>query len=407
MNNPYLPSVSIIIPTLNEENYIRSAISSFTTSAYPNIESIYIVDGGSIDRTIEIVRSLSQQDSRIKFLRNPDKYQSHAINLALKYIKSDILLRADAHAEYGKKYVEKCVETLLNNRALNVGGSTRFVAKGNFQAGVALAAYSILGNGGAKHRNVQYNGYGETVFPGCFWRLALKDISGYDTSMLVNEDAELNIRLSKSNFDYDRIPFYQDRHFSKLDSLEPHDNSAVYINNEIKVYYFPRDTWYSLVRQYFKYGTGRYITAHKHSDKPQLRGKLPFIVISILLFLSILDILTPNLHIPSYELLALCVCVSLAESMRVNVQFIDTFEDIIWRGKKDRSPSFICRYFYSTIALVTMPLAHFSGYCYQLCKDKLPHGKIQQSVDSPPERLLVQSGVDVQQRFWYESPEKN
>jgi succinoglycan biosynthesis protein ExoA len=383
MNSPYLPSVAIIIPTLNEENYIRSAISSFTTSGYPNIEHIYIVDGGSADRTIDIVRSLSQQDSRIKLLDNPHKYQSHAINLALKYIESDVLLRADAHAEYAGNYVEKCVETLLNNRALNVGGSTRFVAKGNFQAGVALAAYSILGNGGAKHRNVEYTGYGETVFPGCFWRLALKNISGYDPSMLVNEDAELNIRLSKSNFDYDTIPFYQNRHFPNLDSIDPKDPVAVYINNEIKVYYFPRDTWYSLIQQYFKYGTGRYITAQKHSDKPQLRGKLPFVVISTLLLLSILDILTPNLHIPSSELLALCGGICLAESMRVNLQFIDTFEDIIWRGKKDMLPSFICRYFYSTIALVTMPSAHFAGYCYQLFKAKLPQAKVHQSGNNP------------------------
>jgi succinoglycan biosynthesis protein ExoA len=91
MNSPSLPSVSIIIPTLNEENYIRSTISSFMTSAYPNIENIYIVDGGSSDRTLEIVRSLSPQDARIKLLHNPHKYQSHAINLALKFIKSELM----------------------------------------------------------------------------------------------------------------------------------------------------------------------------------------------------------------------------------------------------------------------------------------------------------------------------
>jgi succinoglycan biosynthesis protein ExoA len=391
MNSSSLPSVSIIIPTLNEERYIRSAISSFSTSDYTNIDNIYIVDGGSVDRTIEIVRSLSQEDARIKVLNNPHKYQSHGINLALKYIQSDVLLRADAHAEYGENYVEKCIETLLANRTLNVGGSTRFVAKGNFQAGVALAAYSILGNGGARHRNVEYTGYGETVFPGCFWRLALKNVSGYDTSMLINEDAELNIRLSKSNFDYNNISFYQNRYALTCNSISLDNNPSVYINNEIKVYYFPRDTWYSLIKQYFKYGTGRYITAHKHSDKPQFRGKLPFIVISILLLLSILDILTPNLHIPSYELLALCGGVALAESMRVNIQFIDTFEDIIWRGNKDRLPSFIYRYFYSTVALVTMPIAHFTGYCYQLFKDKLAGIKIHKTGDLFP----------------YQSPEEN
>jgi succinoglycan biosynthesis protein ExoA len=377
MNNHHLPSVTIIIPTLNEENYIRSTISSFTTSAYPNIDNIYIVDGGSIDRTIEIVRSLSQQDSRIKFLDNPYKYQSYAINLALKYIKSDILLRADAHAEYAENYVEKCVETLLDNRALNVGGSMRFVGKGNFQAGVALAAYSILGNGGAKHRNVEYTGYADTVFLGCFWRLALQAIAGYDTSMLVNEDAELNIRLAKSNFDYNTIPFYRDRQFPNLDSLNADRDLAIYINNQIKVYYFPRETWYALIKQYFRYGMGRYITTSKHTDRPQLRGKLPFLFISTILLLAIADLLIPKLHLHSCESIFICVVLCLLESIRINLKFIDSFKDIIWRGEQDRIPSFLSRCFYSTIAIVTMPTAHFAGYCHQLFKDKITQAKIQ------------------------------
>ncbi len=158
-------------------------------------------DGGSTDGTQEIVKQLTIEDSRVKLIHNPQKIQSAALNLILKECKGDIFLRVDAHSDYAPDYIEKCVETLLESKALNVGGAQRFAAKTSFQAGIALSSKSILGSGGAKYRDSEYNGYAETVYLGCFWKKALLAVSGYSIQATANEDAELNLKLKQYALD--------------------------------------------------------------------------------------------------------------------------------------------------------------------------------------------------------------
>jgi len=57
MLNEGLPFVSIIIPTLNEEKYIKKCLEGITNLNYPkNLYEIIIVDNGSTDRTISICK---------------------------------------------------------------------------------------------------------------------------------------------------------------------------------------------------------------------------------------------------------------------------------------------------------------------------------------------------------------
>ncbi|WP_039915806.1 glycosyltransferase family 2 protein [Cellvibrio mixtus] len=57
MNNPSLPSVSIIIPAFNEERYIADCLKSVQALDYPSeLIEIIVVDNGSKDRTVEIAR---------------------------------------------------------------------------------------------------------------------------------------------------------------------------------------------------------------------------------------------------------------------------------------------------------------------------------------------------------------
>ena len=54
--------VAIIIPTLNEENFISHCINSIIKQSlnFTNMD-IMVVDGGSTDKTLEIVRSYQKQ----------------------------------------------------------------------------------------------------------------------------------------------------------------------------------------------------------------------------------------------------------------------------------------------------------------------------------------------------------
>ncbi|MGJ5675435.1 MAG: glycosyltransferase family 2 protein [Nostochopsis sp.] len=347
VNSNCYTSLTIAIPTYNEIANIERVIRGFLSTKYANLIEIFVADGGSTDGTQEIVKRLSTEDSRVKLIHNPQKIQSAGLNLILKESTGDIFLRADAHSDYAPDYIERCVEALQESKALNVGGAQRFVGKTPFQIGVTLASKSILGSGGAKYRDPNYDGYADTVYIGCFWRQALLDVGGFDITQITNQDAELNQKLLNKS------------------------ENAIYISSKIRVWYYPRKTWKSLLIQYFKYGRGRYLTSTKHSNRLQLRGKLPFLVLSITILMAFIDLFSPHLRLPIIELIPLGILLVFLESLRVNWKYRSNFKQEFWRGNEEEIPSFVSRWFFCAVALITIPIAHFSGYTYQLCRHRL------------------------------------
>jgi succinoglycan biosynthesis protein ExoA len=337
------PSLSIAIPVYNEANNIEKVVRSFLQSTYPNLLEILIADGGSTDGTQAIVEFLAQEDDRIRLLQNPQKIQSAACNIMLRECQGDIFLRADAHSDYAADYLEKCVRALLTTNASNVGGAQRFVAKSDFQLGVALASKSWLGSGGAKYRDPNYQGYADTVYLGCFWKKSLLAVNGFSTEHITNEDAELNQRLIQQN------------------------KQAIYIDPVIVTWYHPRNSWYSLFVQYFQYGMGRCLTSTKHPLKSPLRSLLPFTVISTAILLLTIDWVFPALHLPTKILFEIGLLLPFVESLRITLKFKQGFCAEIWRGDRNNYPSFFSRWFCCGLTFLIMPFAHFAGYSYQLC----------------------------------------
>jgi succinoglycan biosynthesis protein ExoA len=362
------PSVSIAIPTYNESTNIERIIREFLSTQYPNLIEILVADGGSTDGTQDIINGLALQDSRVKLLHNPLKIQSAALNIMIEKSTGDIFLRADAHSDYAPNYIEKCVEALLKSKALNVGGAQRFVAKTEFQAGVALASKSFFGSGGAKYRNPNYDGYADTVYLGCFWRSVLLKISGYDSNAYHNEDAELNMRLHRLAFDNSQIT---DQDAEQNQKLLSKSNCTIYVSSDICVWYYPRNNWQSLFIQYFKYGKGRYLTTTKHKNQFQLRGKLPFLVIFNAIILLLMDLSFPGLALPTMELTPFVLILLFIESLRVTKKFAHTFASEMWRGNQQQIPSVLSRCFFCSVTLMTIPIAHFSGFAYQMFQHKI------------------------------------
>jgi succinoglycan biosynthesis protein ExoA len=366
------PPVSIAIPTYNEVKNIERVVRVFLATAYNNLVGIYIADGGSTDGTQEIVKRLSLEDPRVHLLHNPLKLQAAGLNLILEQCNGDIFLRADAHSDYAPDYVERCVEALLHSKSLNVGGAQRFVAQNAFQAGIALAAKSWIGSGGAKYRDPNYDGYAETVYLGCFWREALLKLSGYNLDASANEDSELNLRLleisQKRFFDTSQVT-NQDAELNLR--LYETSNQAIYISSKIRVWYYPRKSWRALANQYFKYGRGRYLTSTKHILRKQIRGILPFACLSTLIASILVSFFLQSLRLPITLLIAFSFLLIFTESLRVSLQPRRIFASEIWRGDVDKLPSLIKRWLYCGIVLLTMPIAHSCGYGYQVFRRRI------------------------------------
>ncbi|MGF1590477.1 MAG: glycosyltransferase family 2 protein [Pleurocapsa sp.] len=336
------PSVSIIIPTYNEVDNIETVVIKFLASDYSNVLEILIVDGLSTDGTQEKVIGLSRIHPRIKLLENPRRIQSAALNIALEACQGEIFLRADAHCNYASDYIEQCVEALQSSQAVNVGGAQRFIAANTFQAGVALASRSLLGSGGAKYRDPNYNGYAETVFLGCFWRSVLAEVGGYEVTR--KEDSELNFRLLKTQGDH-----------------------AIYISSKIKVWYYPRPNLLRLWRQYVKYGRGSCIMSARYADKLPLRNKIPFFGVMLLTIAVIADLTILNGLLHTIPLILLGICLIAIEAARVTWKYHRNFAKEFWSGSTESMPGFTSRWFWCTVAIATMPIAHFTGFGYQLC----------------------------------------
>lgn len=250
------PRVTIAMPAYNEERYIEACIASVQAQDYPrNLIEILIADGRSTDRTREIIAVLAAADPRIHLVDNPARLQAAGLGQMVKQATGDLIVRMDVHCEYAPDYVRKCVEVLERTGADNVGGSQRPRARTAFQRALCAALGSPLGVGGARYRSADAEGYVDTVFLGAFRRRVFETVGLWDPGAVTNEDAELNQRI--------------------LDS-----GGQIYLSREIVVHYFPRDSFKTLARQYYKYGIGRARTLLKLGSFPNVRPALPFLMVA-------------------------------------------------------------------------------------------------------------------------------
>lgn len=84
--NPNLPVISIISVVYNAEFYLEQTILSVIKQTYQNIELI-IVDGGSTDGTLEIIK---KYEKRISYwVSEPDKGIYDAMNKATEVVTGD------------------------------------------------------------------------------------------------------------------------------------------------------------------------------------------------------------------------------------------------------------------------------------------------------------------------------
>lgn len=339
------PSVTVGIPVLNEEEHIERVVNGFLDTEYPNLAEILVADGGSTDNTRQIVEELSSKDERVKLIDNPEKFQSFALNRMIEKAKGEVFLRADGHCLYQEDYLKKNIDVFLETGAKNVGGAQRYVANNAVQAGTALAVKSFLGNGGAKYMDETYEGFADTVFLGCFWTEDLREIGGFNTRNITNQDSELNLRLIEN--------------FGK----------SVYVSPEIKSWYYPRDSFLKLFKQYFRYGRGRFLTKVLHPKSSPIRGLTPFLFILSLVFYLIADLLSSNkLYFPYVA--GFLGAVVFVESIRVVLSNRKEFIKENWTGDK-KPPGSVSLFLHMAFSVVVMQVGHFSGFLYQLIRKVL------------------------------------
>ena len=201
MTNDYL-FVSIIIPCRNEEKFIGKCLDSLILQDYPKEKmEVLVVDGMSEDGTRKIIKEYSEKYPFIKLLDNAQKFTPFGLNVGIKKARGEFIVRMDAHADYPRDYVSKCLKYSKESGADNVGGPIKTLpAKSTiFAKSIAKvlshpfgAAGSYFRTGSTKPRWV------DTVFGGCYKREVFQKIGYFNEKLIRSQDIEFNKRLKKA-----------------------------------------------------------------------------------------------------------------------------------------------------------------------------------------------------------------
>jgi glycosyltransferase involved in cell wall biosynthesis len=100
--------VSVVIPTYNQEPYLREAIDSVLAQDYPHVE-IIVVDDGSTDGTKRVLESYG---SRILWWSRENRGQSATLNEAWARASGDVLGYLSSDDRLAPSAVREAVETL-------------------------------------------------------------------------------------------------------------------------------------------------------------------------------------------------------------------------------------------------------------------------------------------------------
>lgn len=105
------PLVTVVTPSYNQGRFIRATIESVLCQDYPNLEYI-VMDGGSTDETASVVKDYA---SRLTFISEKDRGQSHAINKGFRMGRGSILSWLNSDDLYLPGAVAAAVRALSAN----------------------------------------------------------------------------------------------------------------------------------------------------------------------------------------------------------------------------------------------------------------------------------------------------
>ena len=110
------PLVSIVTVCLNSEKYVEQAIKTVLNQSYEKIEYL-IIDGGSKDKTLEIVR---KYEGRLRYLSEPDEGIYDAMNKGISLSRGEIVGILGSDDWYQENAVELIVKEYLKDKKIGV-----------------------------------------------------------------------------------------------------------------------------------------------------------------------------------------------------------------------------------------------------------------------------------------------
>jgi len=226
-----MDKISIIIPTRNEEKYLKQCLLSIVKSMSSAIEAeIFVIDGKSNDNTVEIVKEITQIYPNIQILINKHQTTPYAINLGIEKSTGDYIFIISAHAKYPADYFVKLVSWAKKLKAEAVGGvlETRTLDNTQKSKAIQFVLSNKWGVGNALFRTgVNKVCEVDTVAFGCYHKSVFEKFGLFNTELTRNQDIEFNLRIKNGGGKIFLVPDVKATYFAR-------NNFSAFANNNFK-----------------------------------------------------------------------------------------------------------------------------------------------------------------------------
>ena len=264
------PSISIIIPTRNEEALLGQCLESLKQLNYPKTQlEIIISDGLSTDNTVKIAKSYG-----VKIVSNEAQTVAPGRNIGFRHSRGDFVAFSDADCLMDKNWLNNALKYFRDDKSVaGVGGPN--LSPGNESPfGKAVRFLFLFGSFSSGSIYVTNLKKAKSVknIPGCnaiYKREALGKVMPTDETLLTGDDVEMNYRLIERGYKILYAP-------------------------DVIVWHYRRDNPKKLWKQIYRYAIGRLQLAKRHKDAINLIHILFGLAIPIFIFLMIFSfILNP------------------------------------------------------------------------------------------------------------------
>lgn len=189
------PAISVIMPVYNAELFLADAIESILNQTFSDFELI-IVNDGSLDSSLNILKHYASIDARIKLIDRENKGLITTLNEALELAQGDYIARMDADDISLPTRFEKQVSYLSDNPdCIAVGVLANLI---DFDGDLICSYNDLLSHEEIDGAHIKCLG-GAIVHPSAMIRRKSM-IDGYSMLYPHAEDLDLWLRLAEVGF---------------------------------------------------------------------------------------------------------------------------------------------------------------------------------------------------------------
>lgn len=206
------PTVSVLIPAYNREQYVEAAARSVLTQTFTDLEVI-IINDASTDTTADIAEKLAAEDSRVKVLHHTNnKRRSGALNTGIEHATGTYISILDSDDYYVPSKLERQVAFLQEHPGVDVVyGDFEILPMDKTETREVSAINSLDGAFERMHAkargediSIMTGGY----IPACspLFRREVFASLRFDESMRNMEDLDMWLQIIGAGFVFKRLP---------------------------------------------------------------------------------------------------------------------------------------------------------------------------------------------------------